>query len=292
MDIKHIITFLKVAELKNFTKTAKELQYSQSTISFHIKSLERELNIKLFHRDSKKLKITDEGLLILSTCKNLRDTYYNLLDLSTNASTSDTSLKIASVNSILIYRLSDILNNFKNIYPSVNIELVNLPICDYSSHVKNNSVDIAFYVEPDFKDDSLTLVNLNREPMYLIYPNSHDFIDMKSLAHSLTACFSEQGCSYRYLLQKFHNECSMNPISTLESTSIEMIKKCVSSGIGYSILPKMCINEEMRLNSFKTILMDNNNYYVDLVLAYKKDRKFPSYTKHLLDLIKEEFHRE
>ena len=48
MDIKNLITFIHVAELNSFTKTAETLGYSQSTVSFQIKQLETELNVPLF----------------------------------------------------------------------------------------------------------------------------------------------------------------------------------------------------------------------------------------------------
>ena len=44
MEIKNLITFLRVAELNSFTKAAQALDYSQSTVSFQIKQLETELN--------------------------------------------------------------------------------------------------------------------------------------------------------------------------------------------------------------------------------------------------------
>ena len=44
LDIKNLNTFILVAELNSFTKAAEKLGYSQSTISFQIKQLERELN--------------------------------------------------------------------------------------------------------------------------------------------------------------------------------------------------------------------------------------------------------
>ena len=50
MEIRNLITFVHVAELNNFTKAAKLLGYSQSTVSFQIKQLEDELNCLLFER--------------------------------------------------------------------------------------------------------------------------------------------------------------------------------------------------------------------------------------------------
>ena len=58
MDIRMLRTFIYVAELAGFTKAAAALGYSQSTVSFQIKQLERELDAKLFER------ITDPALTV------------------------------------------------------------------------------------------------------------------------------------------------------------------------------------------------------------------------------------
>ena len=290
MDIKHIITFIKVAELKNFTKAAKELQYAQSTVSFQIRSLEKELGIQLFERNYKRLELTERGHLSLNICKKLRDNYYKLLDVSTQDEHYNTPIQIGSVGSFLIYRLSEVIKLYKATYPSINIQLNNKPSCEYSKLIKDNKIDLAFFVETDMNiiDESLELVHLNRDPMYLIYPPNYEFISIKKLSSDLTACVSEVGSSYRQILFDFHENLSLKTNTTIESWSIEMIKKCVSRGIGYSILPKICIIDELKSNSFNSILLDSSKYYVDLYLGYKKGRNLPLQIARLVELVNEE----
>ena len=48
MEIKNICTFVKAAELGNFTKAAQELGYAQSTVTAQIQQLENELHVNLF----------------------------------------------------------------------------------------------------------------------------------------------------------------------------------------------------------------------------------------------------
>jgi DNA-binding transcriptional LysR family regulator len=50
LDIQHLQTFVAVASAKNFTRAAVELGYAQSTVTFHVKALERELGALLFDR--------------------------------------------------------------------------------------------------------------------------------------------------------------------------------------------------------------------------------------------------
>ena len=61
MDIKNLTTFIYVAELNSFTKAAEKLGFSQSTVSFQIRQLERELNSQLFERVNHTIALTEKG---------------------------------------------------------------------------------------------------------------------------------------------------------------------------------------------------------------------------------------
>ena len=61
MEYRNLVTFLRVAELQNFTKAANQLGYAQSTVTFHIQSLEEELGVTLFDRIGKKATLTSAG---------------------------------------------------------------------------------------------------------------------------------------------------------------------------------------------------------------------------------------
>lgn len=50
MEIRNLITFVRIAELQNFSKVAKQLGYSQSAVTMQIKQLESELCVQLFER--------------------------------------------------------------------------------------------------------------------------------------------------------------------------------------------------------------------------------------------------
>ena len=66
MEIRNLITFVQVAELNSFTKAAKALGYSQSTISFQIKQLETELDCLLFERINHTISLTEKGRELLT----------------------------------------------------------------------------------------------------------------------------------------------------------------------------------------------------------------------------------
>ena len=65
MDLKQLKTFVVLSKNKNYTKTADELGYAQSSISAQIQQLEQELNTKLLDRIGKKVFLTANGEMLL-----------------------------------------------------------------------------------------------------------------------------------------------------------------------------------------------------------------------------------
>ena len=72
MELRNLITFIHVAELGSFSKTAETLGYSQSTISFQIKQLEEELDCLLFDRINHTVRLTERGHQLISYAHQIR----------------------------------------------------------------------------------------------------------------------------------------------------------------------------------------------------------------------------
>ena len=65
MELRNITTFLRVAELQNFTHAAQELGYSQSAVTVQIRQLEIELGVPLFERIGRSVNLTAPGQAFL-----------------------------------------------------------------------------------------------------------------------------------------------------------------------------------------------------------------------------------
>ena len=65
VEIRNLNTFLKIASLRNFTRAAKELGYSQSNVSAQIRQLEQEIGGPLFNRTGRSISLTQYGEALL-----------------------------------------------------------------------------------------------------------------------------------------------------------------------------------------------------------------------------------
>ena len=71
MEIRNLVTFLKVTELNSFSKAAEALDYSQSAVTVQIQQLERELGVRLFDRIGKNVSITQYGKNFISYARDI-----------------------------------------------------------------------------------------------------------------------------------------------------------------------------------------------------------------------------
>ena len=61
MELRNVKTFIKIAEIGNFSRAASDLGYAQSTVTMQIQTLERELGVSLFERNGKSAVLSAAG---------------------------------------------------------------------------------------------------------------------------------------------------------------------------------------------------------------------------------------
>ena len=104
MDTNVLKTFIAVCEYSGFSAAAKELGYTQSTVSSQIKQLEKELDVRLFDRYYHKINLTEKGVLVLQQARNILKAQAKMLD------------SLNSAESIFMIRILLFVRNRKNRY--------------------------------------------------------------------------------------------------------------------------------------------------------------------------------
>ena len=67
MEVRNLITFLKIIETGSFSKAAEQLTYSQSTVTVQIQQLEEEIGVPLFEHRKGKIVLNDYGRCFLAS---------------------------------------------------------------------------------------------------------------------------------------------------------------------------------------------------------------------------------
>jgi DNA-binding transcriptional LysR family regulator len=81
-------TFTAIAEHKSLTQAAKKLGLSLPTVVRHLSEIERKHGVRLFQRTTRRLQITEDGVIYLRFCERLRHEVENIEDVLSGGTTS------------------------------------------------------------------------------------------------------------------------------------------------------------------------------------------------------------
>lgn len=125
MDLKHLRTFVAVAELGTVSKAALRLRIAQPALSRQIIDLEKELGLTLFDRVARRLLLTGEGEQLLGNCRKLLGYASSLTDQAQELRRGDSGvLKVTAGAHMIDSVLSTFLHRYAEHYPNVQVRLI------------------------------------------------------------------------------------------------------------------------------------------------------------------------
>ncbi len=115
-------TFVVVADTLNFTSAAQLLGLSQPTISQHIRKLEVAAKRNLVVRDTREVRLTDNGDAMLGFARTILAAHDQASSYFTGSAMRG-RLRFGSADDLALTQLPQILRDFRQLYPHINLEL-------------------------------------------------------------------------------------------------------------------------------------------------------------------------
>lgn len=115
-------TFVTVAETLSFTHSAQLLGMSQPTVSQHIRKLETAAGRNLVTRDTRDVRLTDNGDALLGFAKTILAAHDEAVSYFTGSAMRG-RLRFGSADDLALTQLPQILRDFRQLYPQINLEL-------------------------------------------------------------------------------------------------------------------------------------------------------------------------
>ena len=157
MDLRNLKTFISVAELASFTRAAEQLGFSQSTVSFQIKQLERELGARLFERTRHAMKLTDQGREVLRYAYQMDKLTQDLTeDLHAKEEISG-HVRLATADS-LCSRLGRTFRGFWALYPGISLKIVTAGTESLFRLLRHNEVDLVLTLDSHIYNTEYRLI--------------------------------------------------------------------------------------------------------------------------------------
>ncbi|WP_406609300.1 LysR family transcriptional regulator [Agarivorans sp. JK6] len=124
-QLKSMVVFAQVVEQGSFSAAAKHIGITRAVVSYHIKKLEQQLGLSLLNRSTRSLHLTEAGEQYYQRCHNIAEQAKAAnLQIENLKQEPEGSIKISCPVNAGLQTIVPVINEFRRLYPKVNIELV------------------------------------------------------------------------------------------------------------------------------------------------------------------------
>ena len=246
MELRELKSFVTAAKFRSISKAATDLGLGQPTVTTHIKKLEKELNMVLFDRVTRPIRLTLSGQTIFDLSQPLLDGLDSLA-VRTSEAEERGPVTVASTPDIIPHTLLRVVKVFNSLYPNVYLRIQSATRSEVIGMVRTGEVDAGVIQHPDRGDD------LHFEPLFLyervlIAPKGHELLSTPMTSLDSIAKYPlllmARGTYTRHILEQQLQKRGLQYEVIMELDSMDMIKKFVTIGMGVSVGPRLAIEEE------------------------------------------------
>ncbi len=258
LDLYKVFYF--VAKNKSVTKAAKELMISQPAVSKSIKTLENEMNSKLFERTNNGVELTETGILIYKRIENAMFLIESAeKDVESLLNMEIGTLRIGASKVIIDEFLMPYIVKFKNKYPKIDIKILT-ENTNVLEEYKLGLVDIIFTNMPAEIPNNckfVKLITLNN--CFAANENYNEYKNKELKAtdlEKLPLLLLNKGTVNRTRIEDYcsNKDIQINPKMEFGSNSV--VKEFTLNGFGIGMLDEEHIKEELK--SGKLFKLDIN----------------------------------
>ena len=241
MEIRNLLTFVQVAELNSFTKAAKLLGYSQSTVSFQIKQLEAEFDCLLFERINHTLILTDRGRELLDYAQQVTRLTNEFRQNLNKNSRIEGEVHILTPDSLCEAMILANYADFYARYPGIRLKFSTADTEDMFQILDRNEADAMLTLDNHVYQKDYIIAREAQISAHFVVGASSPLAAKKELPIreliSSPFILTEQGAGYRRVLDSQLAKMSLEIQPVLEISRTDIITKVLEQGNAVSFLP-------------------------------------------------------
>lgn len=240
METSRCKAFLTAAESGSFTKAAEILSYSPSGVSQLVTALEKELGFSLFVRQKKGVSLTPSGERILPAVREFLYHEECIRQLATDiCGLAAGDVRIATYSSIASHWLPEVMRDFKNDYPGINVTLMEGSKSDIIRCLEEKKADIAF--ASNIENMSYDWIHLDNDPLIAVLPTEHPYAHKD--AYPLSECMHEDliisSLGYDEDILELFRKNNLNPTAKYKTIESFAAMSMVEKSLGISIMNEL-----------------------------------------------------
>lgn len=269
LDLRRFLTLKAILEEGTFARAANKLCCTQSTITFQIRQLEAEYNVQLFEKIGRRMVPTDAAINMMPYIHEMLAVMNNIKQAVQQSVEPEGELRIAVGETLLSYKLPQVLKVFKKRAPNVMLSLQSLNCYIIRDCLLANEMDLGIFYRVG-NDASLVLENYGEHPLALVASPELTGTDFtRENQHiPVSLIINEKQCVFRLQFESVLRQRKITLDSTIELISIESIKQCVMANAGVTYLPRFTVEKELRAGMLQELTFSGVPESLSAVCAY------------------------
>ena len=253
--------FARVVEQGSFVRAAEDLDVARPTVTIAVAKLEKRLGMRLLHRTTRSLSLTDEGRVFYEGCTRVLDNLAEVEDsLSKVRSSPRGRLRVSTPNALIHQAFITALPRFLARYPELNLELV---ITDRAVNLVEEGIDCAVRAV-NIPDDS-TLVARQIANVYWLTCASPRYLAAHGTPRTILD-LQQHNCirfispsTGRITDWRFDNgkeQVTLTPRGNLGVTSLEGAVAAAAAGVGIAQVSDVLAMPELRSGALRPLFVE------------------------------------
>ncbi len=289
--LRYITTFVRVAELENFSATGRQLGIAKSAVSKQINSLEEKLGTQLITRSTRKIALTEAGQTYYRFCKEIVELQQSAeSELKDYQSKPRGSVRVASDLTFGRIFLAPLVSALNRQYADLKIELL---LEDRIINIIEENIDLS--VRVGWLQDSSLIARKLFDARFVVFA-SPGYIEQHGQPLTPQALHDHKWVNLNLLPSpltwKFTNNQQTQTVqlnSKITTNSVDALISLVKNDSGISALAEYIIKEDMQTGQLMPILENYTLQKVGVYAVYPNKKDMPVKTKLILDRLLEKF---
>lgn len=260
-------SFCKIVEEGSFHSAAEKLFISQPSVSQHVASLEKHLQIQLFLRHGRKTQLTPEGRLLYATATDilgklsaLEGRFKDLKNLEFG------ELKIGCTGFTGSHILPQALDLFRHRYSQIKISVASGRVDEIIQSLQDNKLELVL-VGKDLNWTSepyLTYKSIGRDELVFVatpsHPRANQTISARELEKETLITFSERNNLNSYM-NDFMLRSGLRPPKVIEVDDLSIGIRLALQGLGIALTSRLAVSEEMEKGTLRPIHLEGREQH-------------------------------
>ena len=291
MNIRALQYFVKLAELKHFSKAADACFVSQPTLSTQIRKLEEELGVSLVERAPRKIMLTPIGEDIAHRARHILRDIEHVKDAARRSKDPETGIiKLGIFPTLAPYLLPHVIPVIRRQYPELRMQLAEEKTEEILNMLDQGRLDAGLLALP-VEEHGMEVEVLFEEPFVTAMPSSHPLSDKNSISlqdlEGEELLLLEEGHCLRQQALEVCALAGAHERVDFHATSMETLRQMVAANAGVTLMPVLSVKppipstDNITLRPFKAPVPSRT-----IALVWRSSSPLGGFLRKLADSLK------